>query len=231
MADFESIKKIETSGKKQVTDYESKKAQQEDSDMRGIMQKSINNPGLMSARDIMQMQRSFGNRAVCQMMDAYKSVQRLPEEEEEEPVQGKFETVQKIDEENEEEEPVQGKFETVQMSKNNNTGMPDEVKNKMERAFQTDFSDVKVHTNSEKASDIGALAYTQGSDVHFASGQYNPGEQVGQRILGHELAHVVQQREGRVQPTTQAMGMPVNDDSGLESEADNLGARAAMSNE
>lgn len=109
----------------------------------------------------------------------------------------------------------------------NNTGMPGEVKSKMEGAFNTDFSDVKVHTESAQAKSIGALAYTQGSDVHFAPGQFKPETSSGQQLIGHELTHVVQQREGRVQANTEIGGMPVNNDPGLEAEADSMGSKAA----
>lgn len=53
-------------------------------------------------------------------------------------------------------------------------GMPDQVQNKMENAFGTSFEDVKIHTNSNSASAIGAKAYTQGNNIYFASGQYSP---------------------------------------------------------
>lgn len=109
----------------------------------------------------------------------------------------------------------------------NSTGMPDTVKSQMEGAFNTDFSDVKVHTESAQAKNIGALAYTQGTDVHFAPGQFKPESTSGKSLIGHELTHVVQQREGKVQPTTEVGGMPVNDDVSLESEADAMGNKAA----
>ena len=111
--------------------------------------------------------------------------------------------------------------------KKNTTGMPDEVKSGMESAFDTDFSGVKVHASSSKAPEVGALAYTQGSDIHFAPGQYKPDTSSGRELLGHELAHVVQQSEGRVSPTCEVGGMPVNDDHSLEAEADSLGKKAA----
>jgi outer membrane protein OmpA-like peptidoglycan-associated protein len=98
---------------------------------------------------------------------------------------------------------------------------------KMEEAFDSDFSDVNLHTESEEASQMGALAYAQGNDVHFAPGQYNPGSQAGQELLGHELAHVVQQRNGRVGTQAKQGGIPLNQDSGLESEADAMGKLAA----
>ncbi|MFN6945480.1 MAG: DUF4157 domain-containing protein [Cytophagaceae bacterium] len=116
--------------------------------------------------------------------------------------------------------------EKVQMKSDSTTKMPEHVQAKMESSFGTDFSDVNIHTG-EQASSVGALAYAQGNDIHFAPGQYNPETQSGQELLGHELTHVVQQRQGRVQATTQAKGLAVNDDPALEHEADVMGKKAA----
>ncbi|MCB9230721.1 MAG: DUF4157 domain-containing protein [Bacteroidia bacterium] len=106
--------------------------------------------------------------------------------------------------------------------------LPDPVQSKMEGALGADFSGVNIHENSNQASEMGALAYTQGNDVHFAPGQFKPDTQSGQELIGHELTHVVQQREGRVQPTGQLKGQSVNTDAGLEGEADTMGAKAAQ---
>lgn len=141
-------------------------------------------------------------------------------EEEEEPLQQKVNPIQKTAGE-EEEEPLQKKSD-------NSNGLPAPVQNQMEGALGADFSNVNIHANSQSATDVGALAYTQGNDVHFAPGQYNPESSSGQELIGHELTHVVQQREGRVQPTTQAKGLPVNDDKGLEDEADAGGRKAVQ---
>lgn len=111
----------------------------------------------------------------------------------------------------------------------NKTNMPDEVKAGMEATFNADFSHVTVHPNSSKAPEVGALAFTQGSDIHFGPGQFKPGTSSGRELLGHELAHVVQQSQGRVHPTTEISGMPVNDNPRLEQEADILGKKAAGS--
>ena len=92
--------------------------------------------------------------------------------------------------------------------------------------MNADFSNVNIHVGS-KASAVGALAYTQGNDIHFAQGKFNPHTNSGQTLLGHELAHVVQQRAGRVKATTSVNGLPVNDDRSLEKEADVMGAKAA----
>jgi len=100
------------------------------------------------------------------------------------------------------------------------------VRSQMERAFGADFSAVRVHEGAH-APAIGAMAYTQGADIHFAPGAYAPESDAGRQLIGHELTHVVQQSQGRVAGTTQAKGVAINDDSGLEREADDKGARAA----
>ncbi|MEM9448030.1 MAG: DUF4157 domain-containing protein [Cyanobacteria bacterium P01_E01_bin.6] len=105
--------------------------------------------------------------------------------------------------------------------------MPKPVRAKMENSFGTSFGDVQIHQNSVQAKSVGALAYTQGNQIHFAPGQYNPKSLSGQALLGHELTHVVQQRAGRVPVPAQSKGAPINADPSLENEADIMGARAA----
>jgi outer membrane protein OmpA-like peptidoglycan-associated protein len=66
----------------------------------------------------------------------------------------------------------------------------------MEPRFGYDFSQVRVHTDSDAAQsarDVGALAFTVSNHIAFAGGQYAPGSVGGNRLLAHELAHVVQQ--------------------------------------
>lgn len=104
--------------------------------------------------------------------------------------------------------------------------LPEDVRAKMERSFGANFSAVRVH-ESASADQLGALAYARGADLHFAPGHYQPHDARGQELLGHELAHVVQQSQGRVAATTQAKGVALNDDPGLEREADVMGERAA----
>jgi hypothetical protein len=153
-----------------------------------------------------------------------KGITQRVELEDEELAQGKFALQRAMDDE----EEIQGKFKPSSLpvqKKENQTGLPGHVKDLMESSFNTDFSDVRVHAESGKASQVGALAYTQGSDIHFAPGQFSPDSGAGRQLLGHELAHVVQQRQGRVQPTTEVNGMPVNDSTALEKEADILGSK------
>jgi hypothetical protein len=129
------------------------------------------------------------------------------------PGQAKMENAQLAAAPDKKKKPAQGK-------------MPEKVQQKMESTMNADFSDVNIHVGS-KASSVGALAYAQGNDIHFAQGKFNPNTSDGQALLGHELAHVVQQRQGRVKATTSVNGLPVNDDRSLEKEADMMGAKAA----
>lgn len=65
-----------------------------------------------------------------------------------------------------------------------------------EPRFGQDFSAVRIHTDAraaESARAIHARAYTVGSDIVFASGEYSPTSNAGMRLLGHELTHTLQQ--------------------------------------
>jgi hypothetical protein len=104
--------------------------------------------------------------------------------------------------------------------------MPEDVQGRMERAFGMSFSAVRIHESPEVEAH-GALAYARGADVHFAPGQYRPHSPAGQALLGHELAHVVQQADGRATAPAQAKGAGWNHDPGLERDADEMGERAA----
>jgi hypothetical protein len=102
--------------------------------------------------------------------------------------------------------------------------LPQPVQAKMEQAFAADFSGVRVHVDGQ-ADALGAHAFAHGNDLHFAAGTYDPGSPAGQALIGHELAHVVQQRDGRV--SGGGAGTTVVQDPALEAEADALGAAAA----
>jgi len=105
-----------------------------------------------------------------------------------------------------------------QLSKDSHN-LPDNVKQGVESLSGISMDDVKVHYNSAKPAQLNAHAYAQGTDIHIASGQ--------EKHLPHEAWHVVQQKQGRVRPTTMMKAkVPINDDQGLEKEADVMGARA-----
>lgn len=100
----------------------------------------------------------------------------------------------------------------------NKTGMPDKLKSGVESLSGMDMSDVRVHHNSAKPMQFNALAYAQGNQIHLGPGQ--------EKHLPHEAWHVVQQKQGRVSPTLQLKGAFLNNDKGLESEADVMGVKA-----
>jgi hypothetical protein len=146
-------------------------------------------------------------------------LQKTPEEEE--LLQGKFnQPLQRLPEE---EEPLQGKLpQPLQREQEaaapNQTGMPDNLKQGIESLSGLDMSGLRVHYGSPKPAQLNAHAYAQGSDIHLGPGQ--------EQHLPHEAWHVVQQQQGRVQPTTEMGGEKINDDATLEREADVMGARA-----
>lgn len=144
------------------------------------------------------------------------TLQRISDEEEE-TLQGKFDTpVQRVEDED---DTLQGKFDST-IQKKNETGMPDNLKAGIESLSGFSMDDVRVHYNSSKPATIQALAYTQGTDIHVAPGQ--------EKHLPHEAWHVAQQMAGRVSPTTNINGIPVNDNDALEHEADVMGEKAVQ---
>jgi hypothetical protein len=83
----------------------------------------------------------------------------------------------------------------------------------MEPQLGHDFSGVRVHTDAtaaESARAVSAKAYTAGSHVVFGAGQHAPGSTAGQRLIAHELTHVVQQATGPVEGTKVAEGFSVS---------------------
>jgi hypothetical protein len=105
--------------------------------------------------------------------------------------------------------------------KENNTGLPDNLKTGIENLSGMFLDDVKVHRHSDKPAQLQAHAYAQGTDIYLGPGQ--------EKHLPHEAWHVVQQKQGRVKPTMQIKGkVNVNDDVGLEKEADEMGVKASQ---
>jgi len=106
-------------------------------------------------------------------------------------------------------------------------GLPANLQTKMEGAFGTSFNELEVKTNSVQAQEIGAHAFAQDNEIHFAPGKYDPETTGGQRLIGHELAHIVQQKQGKVEPNFEGNNLLGNYEPGLENEADRLGQMAA----
>jgi hypothetical protein len=127
-----------------------------------------------------------------------------------------------------EDRKIQAKAESKQNSQElseerqpNQTGLPDTLKSGVESLSGISMDNVNVHYNSSAPAQFGALAYTQGSDIHVAPGQ--------EEHLPHEAWHVVQQAQGRVKPTMQMKDdINVNASEGLEHEADVMGRKATQ---
>jgi len=98
------------------------------------------------------------------------------------------------------------------------------LRGRLERALGADLSTVRVHVGAWPRR-IGALAFACGEDLFFAPGWYRPDLPERQRLLVHELAHVLQQRAGRVPPPAVDLRAVVVD-PGLEAEAEDIAERA-----
>lgn len=181
------------------------------------------------------------------LLQSKSNVQRQTESDEDDILQGKFAVAQRqgdLDDEDiaqaksapiqreammDDDDLLQGKFEDsaaqaepVQRREANRTGMPDQLKTGVEQLSGIAMDDVRVHYNSSQPAQLEALAYAQGTDIHVGPGQ--------EQHLPHEAWHVAQQKQGRVQPTLQTKGVSINNDAGLEREADHMGAKAANGN-
>lgn len=155
--------------------------------------------------DLLQTKRS-GQSPTNVVLQRYKgSIQQYVQEDE--LLQGKFDSTSTI-----------GQEFVQREEKPNNTGLPDNLKTGIENLSGYNMDDVKVYYNSEKPIQLNALAYAQGTDIHVAPGQ--------EKHLPHEVWHVVQQKQGRVQPTMQLQGINMNDNEKLEKEADVMGEKS-----
>lgn len=140
-----------------------------------------------------------------------KPVQK--KEEKEEPIQAKCAECEKEEKvqkkENEEEKSVQKKEQNsgkegqenelegkLNNSKGGGIGLDKKTKGEMESGFGNDFSDVKIHTDTnavQMSQELGAQAFTNGNDVYFNKGKYNPNSKESKHLLAHELTHTIQQ--------------------------------------
>jgi hypothetical protein len=164
---------------------------------------------------LLQMQRQFGNRYVSQIVQKTREQSRSKSQQPSSAVvqarhanalMAKNALLNEV-------------AKTAQVHKDNKVGLPDNLKAGIENLSGMAMDDVTVQYNSPRPAKLQAAAYTQGSDIHVAPGQ--------EKHLPHEAWHVVQQRQGRVRPTEQIAGVQVNNEIGLEREADLMGGMAA----
>jgi len=89
----------------------------------------------------------------------------------------------------------------INHSRQDGSGLPHQSKQRFESAFGADLSAVRIHNelqHNQVARSLNAKAFTVGSDIFFSQGRYQPGSQKGDRLLAHELMHVLQQSSGGV---------------------------------
>jgi hypothetical protein len=157
----------------------------------GMCQKVQFTPNLLTAAEITQLHRSMGNRAVQRMLNGES------DRADGRPGRRQMKTDHSV---------------SSTLGSGNRTGLPDQLKAGLECLSGFDMAPVRVHYNSDWPFQVGALAYTQGTDIHVAPGQ--------EKHLPHESWHVVQQMQGRVKPTFRMNGIGVNDQPELEQEAE-----------
>lgn len=91
-------------------------------------------------------------------------------------------------------------------------GLPAPVRARMEAAFGQDFSHVRIHVDQaaeQAAQSLQAHAFATGADLYFGRGEFRPGTQTGDRLIAHELTHVVQADEGRL-PSSGGVSSPTD---------------------
>lgn len=92
---------------------------------------------------------------------------------------------------------VNSGFESkLHSSKGGGSKLSGNTKSQMESEFGSDFSNVRIHTDSNAVgmnNQVQAHAFTHGSDIYFNEGTYQPDQKEGTKLLAHELTHVVQQ--------------------------------------
>lgn len=85
---------------------------------------------------------------------------------------------------------------TLNSSKGGGAPLSGKVKNEMESGFGADFSNVRIHSDSNAVKmnqQLGAQAFATGNNIYFNEGKYNPSSQTGKHLLAHELTHTIQQ--------------------------------------
>lgn len=108
----------------------------------------------------------------------------------------------------------------VQQRKGSGSTLPEAARQPLEQHMGADLTKVRVHTDSEAVSlsrELEASAFTVGSDIFFAEGQYDPSSSSGLGLLAHEIAHVGQQ--GGLGNTAQRQVNPEEEEEGVQRQA------------
>lgn len=123
---------------------------------------------------MLQMQQQYGNRYVQRVMELSRQGE------------GEAEATPEVE-------------AAIEQARGGGRSLDSGIQRQMESAFGTNFSGVRVHTDSTADAlnqSLSARAFTTGQDIFFRQGEYNPGSSSGKELLAHELTHVVQQGKG-----------------------------------
>jgi hypothetical protein len=101
--------------------------------------------------------------------------------------------------------------------------LPEDLRTRMEARFGEDFSNVQIHTNSTEVSTMQAGAAAKGEHIHFAAGKFDPTTKEGEKLIAHELTHVVQVRGGKPEGKRKV----ASTESAAEQEAERVGDHVA----
>ncbi len=160
----------------------------------------------------------------AQTMEEEEAAQTVEEEEAAQAMEEE-ETAQTMEEEeaaqaktNDSASPVKGEGVSEQIKRRRGKGrqMDKKTQNEMESAFGVDFSDVNIHTDADAvdmSKSLHAQAFTNGKDIYFNAGKYNPQNNDGKRLLAHELTHTIQQGPG-IQKKEEQTATPASQVSG-----------------
>ncbi len=166
------------------------------------------------------IQRQAGPEEEEEPLQAVPIQRQAGSEEEEEPLQAV--PIQRQAGPKEEEEPLQASGSAggvlsedfqgrIRSTKGAGEPLPEPARAFMESRLSHDFGNVRIHTDSKAVQmnrEIGALAFTHGSDIYFNEGMYSPDTSQGKRLLAHELAHTIQQGASKVLQRAQAVERP-----------------------
>jgi hypothetical protein len=155
------------------------------------------------ADEVTSAEKSQVQRQEEEEEEEEEEVQAQRQEEEEE-LQAQRQPVEEEEEEEVQAQSAEGQPDTVSESIEARIGnargsghpLSESVREPMEQAFGADFSDVRVHTDSEANllnQQLSAKAFTTARDIFFRQGEYSPGSGTGKKLIAHELTHVVQQ--------------------------------------
>ena len=169
-----------------------------------MLNRATNGRPSRAGQSLLRLQRQYGNRYVQRVLAlAGKST-------------GEAESAPEVE-------------QSIQQARGGGHGIDSRVRGQMEPAFGANFSNVRLHTDTQADTlnrKLNARAFTTGQDIFFRQGAYNPGSSSGRELLAHELTHVVQQNGKKVQRKL-TVGQPGDR---YEQEADQV-ARAVMQQE